>query len=50
LRACGLQELSVLWLHGDRYRPQQWLEQWIATLPSSKTGADPSPTRLTAEV
>ena len=49
-RAYSPQELSALWLHGDRYRPQQWLEQWIAELPSSKTGADPSPTRLTAEV
>jgi len=41
-------ELSALWLDGDRYRPQQWLEQWIATLPSSKTGDEPSLTRLTA--
>ncbi len=49
-RAYSPLELSALWLDGDRYRPQQWLEQWIATLPSSTTGADSSPTRLTAEV
>jgi hypothetical protein len=49
-RAYSPEELSVLWLHGDHYRPQQWLEQWIATLPSSTTGADPSPTRLTTGV
>jgi hypothetical protein len=23
-------ELSYLWLEGDRYRPELWLEQWIA--------------------
>jgi hypothetical protein len=26
-------ELSGLWLEGDRYRPEVWLEQWIASSP-----------------
>ena len=28
LRGYSPEELSTLWLHGDRYRPEQWLEQW----------------------
>ena len=27
-RGYSPEELSTLWLHGDRYRPEQWLEQW----------------------
>lgn len=34
-RAYSPQELSTLWLHGDRYRPQQWLEQWHRSLPAA---------------
>ena len=48
-RAYSPQELSVLWLHGDHYRPQQWLEQWIASLPSEGVDtAESSAKRLTA--
>jgi hypothetical protein len=32
-------ELSALWLEGDRYRPELWLEQWLAPSPSSQSGA-----------
>jgi hypothetical protein len=48
-RAYSPEELSVLWLHGDHYRPQQWLEQWIASLPGERVdAADPPEKRLTA--
>jgi hypothetical protein len=48
-RAYSPQELSTLWLHGDRYRPQQWLEQWIASLPREQVDAKGSSAkRLTA--
>jgi hypothetical protein len=48
-RAYSPQELSVLWLHGDHYRPQQWLEQWIASLPGERVdAADPPEKRFTA--
>ena len=33
-RAYSPQELSALWLHGERYRPEQWLEQWRRSLPA----------------
>ena len=32
-------ELSALWLEGDRYRPELWLEQWLAPSPSSQSRA-----------
>ena len=38
-RAYSPQELSALWLHGDRYRAQQWPEQWHITLTEAKTAA-----------
>ena len=48
-RAYSPQELSTLWLHGDRYWPQQWLEQWIASLPCERVDtAESSAKRLTA--
>jgi hypothetical protein len=48
-RAYSPEELSVLWLHGDHYRPQQWLEQWIASRPGERVdAADPPEKRLTA--
>jgi hypothetical protein len=28
-------ELSSLWLEGDRYLPELWLEQWIANTPEA---------------
>ena len=28
-------ELAGLWLEGDRYRPELWLEQWIASSPGT---------------
>jgi hypothetical protein len=28
-------ELSGLWLEGDRYRPEVWLEKWIASSPGA---------------
>jgi hypothetical protein len=48
-RAYSPQELSTLWLHDDHYRPQQWLEQWIASLPRERVDAEGSSARqLTA--
>ncbi len=48
-RAYSPEELSVLWLHGDHYQPQQWLEQWIASLPGQRMdAAGPPEKRLTA--
>ena len=32
-------ELGALWLEGDRYRPELWLEQWCATSTSSDSSA-----------
>jgi len=36
-RAYSPHELSGLWLHGDRYRPEQWLEQWRRSLAEHAT-------------
>lgn len=35
LRAYSPQELNTLWLHGDRYRLEQWLEEWSRSLPAA---------------
>jgi hypothetical protein len=32
-------ELAALWVSGDRYRPEQWLEQWRQTLPAVQAAA-----------
>ena len=37
-RSYSSEELSALWLEGDRYRPELWLEQWQASVPSAGTG------------
>lgn len=37
-RAYNPLELSSLWLQGDRYRPQQWLEQWLRGMPAGAEG------------
>ncbi|MFM7585757.1 MAG: hypothetical protein ACKO6M_01905 [Bacteroidota bacterium] len=34
-RAYSPHALSGLWLHGDRYRPEHWLEQWRNSLPAA---------------
>lgn len=48
-RAYSPEELSVLWLHGDHYQPQQWLEQWIASIPDQRMdAAGPPEKRFTA--
>ncbi|MFM7733806.1 MAG: hypothetical protein ACKO6F_10215 [Cyanobium sp.] len=36
-RAYSPHELSGLWLHSDRYRPEQWLEQWRRSLAEHAT-------------
>jgi len=36
-RAYTPHELSTLWLHCDRYRPEQWLEQWRRSLAEHAT-------------
>ncbi len=47
-RSDSPQDLSALWLHGDRYRAQQWQEQWIASLPGGRVDAGLRVTRHTA--
>ncbi len=47
-RSYSPQELSALWLQGDRYRAQQWAEQWIASLPGERVHSGPSAIRLTS--
>jgi hypothetical protein len=32
-------ELAALWVSGDRYRPEQWLEQWRHALPDVEVAA-----------
>jgi len=32
-------ELAALWVSGDRYRPEQWLEQWRQTVPAVQAAA-----------
>ena len=32
-------ELAALWERGDRYWPEQWLEQWRQTLPAVQAAA-----------
>jgi len=42
-------ELTVLWVEKDLYRPELWLQQWIASLPGERVNAaGPPAKRLTA--
>ena len=47
-RSYSPKELSALWLQSDRYRAQQWPEQWIASLLGERVHSGPSAIRLTS--